>query len=103
MLGLAIAGNKDAIKLFKLQAIAVALLFNHIATMLDLTTIVGGGGGTQHDATFAAWFLEQVEFYTRQHLTKEHADRVQFFIARDQDNAGALGAALNALRKTGGK
>lgn len=88
-------GDEMALRIFGQQADAVGRLFTIAANFTDPDAYFVGGGVTEAEPHFRAWFLDRVTSATT--LRDEQAAVTSFAIVADFDMAGARGSALAAL------
>lgn len=89
-------GDVHAITAFADAAKALARTLAHVQKIVDIPTVVIGGGVS------AAWHLMQETFNATlaQDLIPVLRGKIQVYISQADDKAGMLGAALLALKKT---
>ena len=84
-----------ALRIFGQQADAIGRLFTIAANFTDPDAYFVGGGVTESEPHFRAWFLDRVTSATT--LRDEQAATTSFGIVAELDMAGARGSALAAL------
>jgi predicted NBD/HSP70 family sugar kinase len=89
-------GDELAVRIFEQQAMAIGRMFSIAANFTDPDAYFVGGGVTETEAQFRAWFLDRVRATTQ--LRDEQARVATFALVPDLDMAGARGSALAALR-----
>ncbi|MEY3746955.1 MAG: hypothetical protein RL194_414 [Pseudomonadota bacterium] len=87
-------GDGDAMRAFELAAVSLAQALAHILKVVDVRTVVIGGGMSH------AWPLMQAAFIQRldRDLIPVLRGRIEVSVSTSGDHAGIIGAALLSLR-----
>ncbi len=97
---LAQRGDEMARAIFTQQAAAIGALFTIAARFTDPDAYFVGGGVTEGDPSFRAWFLDTVRAHTDLQPEQRGAT---IAVVPDRDMAGARGAGLAALQTLNGR
>jgi predicted NBD/HSP70 family sugar kinase len=91
---LAAKGDELCLDIFRIQARALAALFDQMMMTFDADSLFVGGGVVESSVKFRKWFLSEIRGHIR--LWPEQED-VTVSVIPHGDQAGSRGAALAAL------
>jgi len=94
--GLAEAGDRMCLDIFRVQAHALGLFFDEMINTFDPDALIVGGGALETKEAFQRWFLNEVRTGMPAQR-KEQAD-IPIHVMPNGDTAGARGAAIEAKR-----
>jgi predicted NBD/HSP70 family sugar kinase len=92
--GLAEAGDALCLSIFRVQAHALALLFDQLVNVLDPDGLLIGGVAIGTSPVFQRWFIEAIQ--QRMPAAREEQSAIPLLIMPNGDTAAARGAALAA-------
>lgn len=94
--GLAAKGDPLCRTIFKVQAHALGLFFDEMINTFDPDALIIGGGVLESTEEFRQWFIQQI----RAGMPVQRAEQadIPIHVIPNGDCAGALGAAIGALR-----
>jgi len=95
---LATKGDVLCLDIFRIQARALAALFDQMMMTFDADTLFVGGGVVESSAKFRKWFLSEIRSHIRLWPEQEN---VNLSVIPHGDQAGSRGAALAALLALG--
>ena len=95
--GRAEKGDPMCKEIFRVQANAMGLFFDHMVNTFDPDALLVGGGALETGLEFQQWFLYQIRAGMPTQRT-EHAD-IPIHVMPNGDTAGSRGAALEAMKE----